>query len=301
MPGPSGPITLQVFIRSSQGSRIAGRQVFEYLRDTGRGAVYSTGGTRDEIDFMGNLETIPPYEHKEKSFPAGRVIEDPLILDTDWLAVGHVDEMVQFLPADNTLHGWVLFVADPIRGLQILQNAQKAGHGSLQAFSQPDESFPSIPRGVPNSTIDEILTDKLIADNERFAEHIKGVRDTLQEKTGIPDTNAHWVPMILETGVRWGPDDGVAPDLNYSVTHGAALYPGVLNGVVLSNSIYLFPKPWRPVIDGKDIIVEATNKVYEEVGFGVVYINAGIPSTKAVVKFIAGRTRSAFQNTHGGK
>ena len=229
-PGPSGPITLQMMIRSSQGSRIAGRQVFEYLRKDGRGAVYSTGGTRDEIDSMGNLETIPPYEYNGSSFPAGRIIEgthlgtypshphvyhymraqeiqDPLILDTDWLAVGHVDEMVQFLPATNTLHGWALYIADPIVGIDILRKAKKDGHGDCKAFSRPNGTIPGF-KDVPSLTVGEILTEELVADNERFAERLHGVEKTLKEATGIEDKDIHKVPVIFTTGVCWGPDEG---------------------------------------------------------------------------------------------
>lgn len=75
MPGLDGPIALQVIIHSSQSSRIAGRQVFECLRKKGRGAFYSTGGTRDEVNSGGNLETIPPYVYGDKSYLAGRIIE----------------------------------------------------------------------------------------------------------------------------------------------------------------------------------------------------------------------------------
>lgn len=59
MPDSEGAVKLEVMIRSPQGSRVAGRQVFEYLRNANRGAVYSTGGIRDEIDSAGNLETTP--------------------------------------------------------------------------------------------------------------------------------------------------------------------------------------------------------------------------------------------------
>jgi protein-arginine deiminase len=69
------------------------------------------------LDSLGNLETIPPYTYKGRTFPAGRIIsgqrptgprdaptkvlrdllaaqkvQDPLVLDTSFLAVGHVDE-----------------------------------------------------------------------------------------------------------------------------------------------------------------------------------------------------------------
>ena len=300
MPGVSGPITLQVMIRSSQGSRVAGRQVFEYLRKTGRGAVYSTGGTRDEVDSMGNLETIPPYSFHGRTFPAGRVIQgshnesypssphvydfmraqefqDPLILDTDWLAVGHVDEMVQFLPAPGTAYGWAIYIADPVGGIGILQQAQKDGWGKEPAFSRPNGSLPlpgiSLTGDVPGSTIDELLTPKLIEENKGFARKIDAVQAVLEKETGIPNAQIHRVPTILTTGVCWGPDEGVAPDRNCSTKHAAGLYPAVINGVVLGATKYLAAKPWGPVIHGKDILVEATNKVYAQSGFDVVYID----------------------------
>lgn len=239
-PGPSGPITLEVMIRSSQGSRIAGRQVFEYLRKNGRGAVYSTGGTRDEIDSMGNLETIPPYEFKGTAYPAGRIIEgshletypsyphvyhymraqevqDPLILDTDWLAVGHVDEMVQFLPATNTLYGWALYIADPTGGIGILQKAMKDGHGDCKAYSRPNGTIPGF-KDVPSLTVAEILTDELVADNERFAERLHRVEKTLKEATGIEDKDIHKVPIVFTTGVCWGPDEGGEGTLQFQIT-----------------------------------------------------------------------------------
>ncbi|KAI1759066.1 hypothetical protein GGR53DRAFT_528064 [Hypoxylon sp. FL1150] len=297
MPGPSSPITLQVMIRSSQGSRVAGRQVFEYLRGTGRGAVYSTGGTRDEVDSMGNLETIPPYEFNGSSYPAGRIVEGshakstpscphvydymraqefqaPIILDVDWLAVGHVDEMVQFLPAPNTLYGWALYIADSKGGVEILQEAQALGYGDVPAFSRPNGTLPRITGDVPGATISQILTGQLIEENERFAHRLDDVKATLQrEETGIPDNDIHQVPMIFTTGVCWEPDEGVAPDRNCSKSHAAALYPGVLNGVVLGDSKYLSPDPWGPIINGTDILKAATDKVYGEAGLEVVYID----------------------------
>ncbi|KAG5294838.1 arginine deiminase type-3 [Histoplasma ohiense] len=159
MPGPSGPVALQVMIRSSQDDRVAGRQVFEYLRGSGTGAVQDRGGSRDEINSMGNLETIPPHNFNGKNYPAGRIvlgthgaqkpyileymlaqeIQDPLLLDTNWLAVGYVDEILQFLPANNSL-GWVMLVPDPQAGLAILRKTQSAGYGNIRAFLRQNDT-----------------------------------------------------------------------------------------------------------------------------------------------------------------
>jgi protein-arginine deiminase len=202
MPGPSGPISLRIMIRSPQDERVAGRQLFEYYRDTGIGAVQQLGGARDEINSGGNIETIPPYEFDGVSWPAGRIImgnhgqqqhfltpffkaqetQNPLLLDTDWLVIGHVDEFLQFMPA-NSPRGWVLMADDPLAGVEMLKRLKDSGHGSERGFSRRNdtESFPgcadsfgcaSIP--VESTTINEILADEaLMTVQKRCAERIE--------------------------------------------------------------------------------------------------------------------------------
>ena len=77
------------------------------------------------IDWYGNLEATPPYADSHgKRYPYGRVIVGkqreltmhpgvmkfleaqglqwpPFVVDTSWLAIGHVDEVVNFVPAQN--------------------------------------------------------------------------------------------------------------------------------------------------------------------------------------------------------
>lgn len=63
MPGPNGTLSMRIMIRSGQDDRDAGRQIFQYLRGTGVGAVHQPGGLFEGISSMGNFETIPPHEH----------------------------------------------------------------------------------------------------------------------------------------------------------------------------------------------------------------------------------------------
>ncbi|KAL7911674.1 hypothetical protein GGI35DRAFT_477378 [Trichoderma velutinum] len=326
MPGPKGPITLEVMIRSPQGSRVAGRQIFEYLRNGTRGAIHISGGIRDEIDSTGNIETIPPYTYGEESYPVGRVIQgshgkdlphlyeyiqaqeiqNPIILDVDWLVVGHVDEIVQFIPSKKSPYGWALYMADPIGGLRILEKAIQDGHGNVPAFSRPSGeighkassvkgniasmltekllgsdygklrsySRSHIPmRKVPDITISDLFTEQLIKENRAFAGRIFKVQRIIERETGIPKEHIHQVPMIFETGFCLPPDEGVLPERNCSSKHAVALFPGVLNGVVLSDSQYLSPNPWGPMIDGIDIMAQATDKVYGKAGLNVTYID----------------------------
>ncbi|KAK2791934.1 hypothetical protein FQN52_004376 [Onygenales sp. PD_12] len=302
MPGPNGPITLQVMFRSAQDDRVAGRQVFEYLRSAGRGAVQHIGGARNEINSMGNLETIPPYKHNGKEYPAGRIIlgaqgsltpyildylqaqelQQPLLLDTDWLAVGHVDEFVQFLPSNNSL-GWVMLVSDPLAGLEILQGAKSAGHGQTRAFSRSNDtegdpaSLLGVPGGldgVPSYTIDDLLSDThLIASNKNFSARITENISLLQRETGITDADIHRVPTVFRTGLTFPPGLGIESARNGSSDLGGALYPTGINGVVLNNKQYLAPKPWGPMVGGRDILADAISAVYEKLDFKVSYVD----------------------------
>lgn len=284
MPGPGGkPRVLRVMMRSAQMDRAAGKQVFE-LRGPGVGVVQVNKGKYDQINSTGNLETIPPYTHNGKSYPAGRIItgrhgsrlpahtaflkaqqaQDPLVLETGWLGIGHVDEFVQFLPAD-TPRGWKIGIADPDGGLALLRKAQRDGHGHTKVFSIPR----SYAQGrIP--TIDQALSNKkLLKDNAYAARKIKENLALLKRETGVTDAEIVKIPAMFERFAGFPgqgePSDG-APKL-------AAYYPGAINGVVLAPHTYLAPKQWGPVVDGKDILAEAVTKAYAKAGMRVRYLD----------------------------
>lgn len=127
MPGPGGPISIRVMLRSAQSTREAGQQVFSQLRSAGIGGFQPGSGSgfcTEEINSGGNIETFPSYTSRTgKRWPHGRVImgarfgaypadsmvtflrsqgqQSPLFLETGWLLIGHVDEMVQYLPTNT--------------------------------------------------------------------------------------------------------------------------------------------------------------------------------------------------------
>lgn len=136
----------------------------------------------------------------------------------DWLAVGHVDEIIQFLPADGTLRGWALYIADPVGGIGILQGAAEKGYGNVAAFSGANGTLPQIQDDVPGVTLAELLTDKLVAENIRLAEYIDSVEDVLLQETGIPSQDIHRVPVIFTTGPRMPCMETWGSRLNTSMT-----------------------------------------------------------------------------------
>ncbi|KFZ23718.1 hypothetical protein V502_01801 [Pseudogymnoascus sp. VKM F-4520 (FW-2644)] len=302
MPGPNGPIVLHIMIRSAQDERVAGRQVFEYLRKSGVGAVQHLGGERNDINAMGNLETIPPYKFRGKRYPAGRIImgahntttpfimeylraqqvQDPLLLDTDCLAIGHVDEIVQFLPV-NSPRGWVMLVADPDSGVEMLQNAVRHGHGDTRAFSRQNDtvgnpsdlfSIPGGLHGVPSDSISEVLGwEGILKANTAIASCMERNIRLLKSETGITDTEIIRVPVMFRTGLAFAPGNGIGPERNASTTLGVSLYPNPINGLVLNHGDILAPTPWGPVIDGVHILATAVQTIYRKLGFQVSFVD----------------------------
>ncbi|MEV6400737.1 protein-arginine deiminase domain-containing protein [Streptomyces sp. NPDC051907] len=325
MAGPGGRRqVMRVMLRSAQADREAGRELFEKLRGNGVGVV-QVSGVRDSeewtLNSMGNLETIPPYAHGGRSFPAGRIImgerkdvgskpakamrtllasqgfQDPLLLDTSWLHVGHVDEFVQFLPAD-TPRGWKIAIADPEAGLKLLRDAKAAGHGKTRMFSVPGSK--DVP--APKETIDQALASKwLVADNTMAAQKIKANLELLKRATGVADAEVVRVPALYTRGTEEGERGDTMPRLTRmgageapeairefgqqkelsrqpdraapGAVMTSAYVPGAVNGVVLGRDRYLAPKQWGPVIGGKDVFTAAVNAAYTRAGMKVSYLD----------------------------
>ncbi|MEV2202348.1 protein-arginine deiminase domain-containing protein [Streptomyces fradiae] len=328
MTGPDGRRqVIRVMLRSAQPDRESGRELFERLRGKGIGVVQVSGVRESEewtLNSMGNLETVPPYTHAGRSFPAGRIImgerrdtgsrparamrsllqaqglQDPLLLDTSWLHVGHVDEFVQFLPAPGTPRGWRIGVADPEAGLRLLRDAQKAGHGGTRMFSVPGSA--DLP--APKETIDQALASKwLVADNTMAAQRIRANLEVLKRETGVTDAEVVRVPALYTRGTEQGERGDRVPRLTRlgagdppeSVTEygqqkrlareggpsaadgpavmTSAYVPGAVNGVLLGGDRYLAPRQWGPVIGGEDVFTAAVTAAYTRAGLKVSYID----------------------------
>lgn len=217
MPGPNGPVVLHVIIRSFQDDREAGRQAFTALRNSNTGAIQwlVEGGSQDS---GGNIETIPPYEFNGKRWPAGRVIsgkqvshqpnafaffkaqeaQNALELDTSWLAVGHVDEFIQFLPA-KTARGWAIMVADPQACLDMFNKLKKDGNGKLNWLSRKFNV--AYPRDYPK-TIDDLLALSGLKENTALAsKKIEANLNILKKETGITDNEIFRLPALYHTSL----------------------------------------------------------------------------------------------------
>ncbi|KAF5120469.1 Protein-arginine deiminase type-3 [Metarhizium anisopliae] len=292
IPGPDGTvISLPIILPApmTSGSSKGAWLVASQIRSTGVGMVTDVqpeGSNEETLDSMGNLETIPPYEFNGKNFSAGRIVmganetagrvplslpflqaqemQDPLLIDTTWLEVQHVDEFLQFLPAktSKTSRKWRVMVSDPMAALEILQQVQAEGHGNDLFTSRP----PTKNRNP--FTVDRLLGDGSLAKtNEECARRIQGTLDMLKAETGITEDEIFRVPVLY---IRV--DEPKIPS-NGDFQVGAA-YPNAVNGLVLNDSLYVAPKQWGWLnATGTDTMQYAVQKAYEKAGYKVDFVD----------------------------
>ncbi|KAF5722711.1 arginine deiminase type-3 [Fusarium mundagurra] len=288
MPGPNGIVSIRIMILCPRDKRDGGLLLFLSFRKAGVGAVQHLGTSNLKTNAGGNIEAIPPYTFKGKTWPAGRLVvgkygnesrqvlsyleaqesQKPLRLDTSWLAVGHVDEFLQFIPANNT-RGWVAVISDPSLAIKILEEKEKAGHGSIPVISRKNDTqwphgceMPECLQPVNSITVSQLLSNKRLRRlNDKCDRKINGIIKILKKEVGLTDKDIIRIPSLF---IENEPS-------KFKV---GAFFPAVVNNLVLTGyNTCVAPNPWGPVVKGKDIFVEEIKNTYAEVGMKVEFID----------------------------
>jgi protein-arginine deiminase len=246
-----------------QGSRL----VFSQLRGPGVGVVQAFDAARmrrlnlhgnvDTMSSTGNFEAIPPYSHGRARFPNGRMIwgsggrrtpdptftrmlraqgtQRPVVIDTSWLAVGHIDEIMSFVPIKSR-RGWTIAVEDPRAGIRLLQRLRAAGDGGARMFAGLARYGPA---GIVRAarTVDSLLADPQEMEATRAAaRHIDRALATVERATGVRDSEVIRVPTLYE------PESGAL----------VSSLPATVNGVPLRPGEFAAPRPHGPIVGGHD-------------------------------------------------
>lgn len=222
--------------------------------DLGHFVVYKKAFTGSTFDSHGNHDLIPPYKNGANDFPYGRIIygdgvlsetaafyekqevqAPALVMDTNWLYVGHIDEVVSYVPA-ATPRGWKLLVASSNRAIALLKEWQSKGQGAQEMFVGKRWSDGKL----ATISIDEVLGDAdLMAATQRAQSKIDPMVEKLKQEIGLTDDDVVELPVIFESIA----DGGVEYSVAYS--------PGVVN-LRAFNGWTIVPDPFGPKIDGKD-------------------------------------------------
>jgi protein-arginine deiminase len=240
----------------------------------------------DTLDSFGNTETTPPYVSPDGRFyPFGRVYRgrggpalpdyrpDPTLsaiieaqgmqpifwLDTSWLAVGHVDETVSFVPTE-TERGWSLLHAAPLEAVELLEHARD-DLGAGEAILFEDRTYPSggwypLPAA---RTVEEVLDDTdVMAATARAAVELQAQLDAYMQEMGLDEADLVPVPFLYED-TSWGL---------------GAYQPGMVNGISLNAGAFAMPKPLGPVVGGVDLFEAHVEGVLAPLGVEVNWIEA---------------------------
>ncbi|ONI87051.1 hypothetical protein ALI144C_10490 [Actinosynnema sp. ALI-1.44] len=290
MPVRDGVQSMRVMIRSANRWRLAGsdgalhtslrpagRHLFRHLRGPGVGVVQEfteqlLPNEDDSLNSTGNIESLPPY----RGFPHGRLLygsapdrtpnqafvglltgqgqQPPVVIDTSWLLVGHADETVHVIPAPGE-RGWTLMVADARMAEGMLRDIAGRGLGDTRLFA--DTQAPHRP------TVAGLLADQdFLRGNEDAARHIDRQLSVLMAETGIRPEELVRVPVLWAVdGVRGNGDP------LYS-----AFSPSIPNGLSVTPQRFAAPDPHGPVVDGRDVFRDVTEKALRRNGVAVSWV-----------------------------
>jgi protein-arginine deiminase len=222
------------------------------------------GGVPNSLDSFGNLEVSPPVVVAGRPYPLGRIIlggrrkgdyahasrqmmaevrqflfaqrvQFPFEIFTDWLAVGHVDEIVSFVASDIG-PGFKVLLASTRRVKDILDHLADAGHGGALLF----EGKHRLDGGSAEVTVDALRTDvSFWSGNATFQEYLDETRTILKAELGVGDGDIVDIPVCFQVKFVSG-----------RLARTLAFFPDMVNHLV-HNDLSIVPKPYGPKVDGK--------------------------------------------------
>ncbi len=218
------------------------------------------------MDWFGNLEVSPPVRDMAgNDYPFGRVlvgvqngvtmhpdvvtflekqgVQTPIVaVDTSWLMIGHVDEVISFVPALDR-HGFRMLLPSPQLAESLLRSALEDGYNDTPVFAGTNQEM----------TVAGLL-DKIASTNENavIQRRIECIREQLCIELGLSSEDFIEIPVLFE--------------------HGGTLIPNGVNSLVCNGHI-LVPKPFGPVIEGLDIFETAVRTNLESLGNRVWFVD----------------------------
>ena len=219
------------------------------------------------IDGYGNLEATPPFTDREgRRFPYGRVITGkqreltmhpgvmkfleaqgvqwpPIVVDTSWLAIAHVDEVVNFVPA-KTKAGFKVLLPSPKAARDMLEALRSKGLEEATVFEETEDEM----------TLGELrMAFARTSENLAIDEVVARVREQLKAELNLEASDFVMVPALFEQGM--------------------AVIPNAVNSMFV-NGYLLVPEPRGPRRGGRDEFEEAIRAALAGCDVRVVFIDS---------------------------
>lgn len=240
------------------------------LREDGVGVIEvgSHLGDSSSLDSFGNLEVSPPVTVNGHSFPLGRIVlgnrrrhpsdpmkdrrpalrlreflyaqevQSPFEIYTDWLAVGHVDEIISFVPAPTEL-GFELLLASPREAEALFKRLDADGHAQAVCWQGRTRLDPATGEETDAEETVRQLLDKteLWSFNAGCQDILDEIQTVLERELGLDATAVKKIPVMFKNVA--GPGETAA----------LAYFPDMVNHLVIGE-VSVVPKPYGPVVNG---------------------------------------------------
>jgi protein-arginine deiminase len=194
---------------------------------------YGSFASSTSQDYGGNIEVTPPVTVDGIEYPFGRIywgdagmwfgepaqpedaiqavfqtltVQDPFVIDTSWLCVGHVDEWLTWVPDPSSEKGFKMVYSDVDLGLEFMDTLD--GSTSLSNY-QSAHGY-----GNVNAIINDMALERL--QEELRDDYLLPNLEILIEEAGLTEDDIIRIPALFEEA--WGCGDLVA-----------ALIPGTAN------------------------------------------------------------------------
>ncbi len=222
-----------------------------------------TGGGIIDITASGLSGTL----ELKKRFPdrtfvrmlSAQGVQKPLIIDTAWLSVGHIDEIVAFVPAD-TERGWKVAVADPIGAWSLLTDMADDGLGDTKFLSKLDPwATGLVPEELEKTVADVLNTNRLRRAQKVANAKMAGVIRTLKTETGVRDSEIIKVPVLFDSSY-------------FNPRSYTALTPNAANLVVLDRNEVAVAKQHGPLVNGIDVFERSILQAFKKSGLKVRWV-----------------------------
>lgn len=155
--------------------------------------------------------------------------QPPVVIDTSWLLVGHTDETMHVMRANNS-RGWTLMVADPRLAVSLLKDVPR----EARFFEKTSTQY--------KPSVGELVDDAaFLAGNEEAARHIDDQVKIMLAETGLRAEELIRVPVLFQKAPLF-----------------MAFTPGIPNGLSVTDRVFAAPDPHGPVVSGQDVFRQAT-------------------------------------------
>ena len=241
-----------------------------------RGFLYP-GGSETSHNYGGNLEVAPPtadfpfgrmiygggdttltgrrnpdtMNSNQVSFLNAQEIQGPALeVSSEWLAVGHIDEIFQFVPdlEPEGDRGFKVVIASPALARQVLLDLQAEGQGDALAFPSRRDRY----------SVDEMLAaEEFMALNEAAQNRIDEVQADLMRGLGLKEDDFRRVPVLV---------------YEIDSTLVAAFNPGIQNLVTTGDRVFA-PDPEGPRVGGVDRWQQATLEALADTELDVIFVD----------------------------